>query len=547
MRSTLGSILGALALCIGSASGDSYANNQNAIVIDSPQVAANFPDIEGVNLLSPAFLNNETVPATWSNGTSGPTPQSTLGIMLQILLQLDDLANYMHVESFVKSIASRNVGISYHDELFSEEGRSIPYVTLSNNKINTNKLRIWIQGGQHGDEPAGDQGVLALLAKFANDTPWAFKVLEKIDITILPRYNADGVDYFQRQLASNYDPNRDHAVLNRAQTRAIRRAQSDFDPHIFVDAHEYTGVAPVAQRYIRAQDLLISANKNPNINPSIRALNEDFVSHVFAATQAKGLRTGPYFTTSVANETITIQEPDWHAQANHKGAGNYQSLTFLLETRGIRLADQHFQRRVAAHVVALTTIIEKAVEDFDHVYKVIDNGRKEFSESKQDVVVRDDYTITGKEIPFFDKDSGDLVNVTVRSQNSDPSTILLTRARPKAYIFSRAFTPVAERLRVLGVNVTQLDTDFHGTVEALIVQTAQLAKTKFEGIAGTTVTTKAAKRQVRIPKGGYWVDTRQKNAGYAFALLEPEGRASLAWYNAVPVEVGDEYPIFRVV
>jgi hypothetical protein len=420
-------------------------------------------------------------------------------------------------------------------------------VTLSYKSTKSNKLRIWIQGGQHGDEPAGDQGVLALLGKFASDPSWASKALDKIDLTILPRYNADGVEYFQRQLASNYDPNRDHAVLNCDQTRGIRQAQSDFDPHILIDAHEYTGVGPVDQRYIRAQDLLVSGNKNPNINTSIRALNEAFVTDIFAATQAKGLRIGPYFTTSVVNGTITIQEPDWHAQANHKGAGNYQSLTFLLETRGIRLANQHFQRRVAAHVIALTTIIDKAVADFDNVYHTIESGRKAFAESKVDIVVRDDYTTTTKSIPFFDKDTGELVNVTVQSQNSDPSTITLTRPRPRAYIFSRAFAPVAERLRILGVHVTELELDFEGTVETLIITSAKLATSKFEGIAGTTVTTKSTKRRVKIPKGGYWVDTRQKNAGYAFALLEPEGRASVAYYNVVPVELGDEYPIFRVL
>lgn len=355
------------------------------------------------------------------------------------------------------------------------------------------------------------------------------------------------MEYFQRQLASNYDPNRDHAVLVRQQTRDIRQAQSVFDPHIFVDAHEYTGVGPVAQRYIRAQDLLISANKNPNIDSGIRALNEEFVTDLFAAVVSKGLRVGPYFTTSVANGTITIQEPDWHAQANHKGAGNYQALTFLVETRGIRLANQHFQRRVASHVITLEIILNKAVGEFENVYSTVENGRKAFVESKKDIVVLDDYSITKKSIPFFDRDTGELVNVTVRSQNSDPSTILITRPRPRAYVFSRAFASVAERLRILGVKVAELDEDWQGSVEALVVKTAKLATTKFEGIAGTTVTTNSTMRNVKIPKGGFWVDTRQKNAAYAFVLLEPEGVASLARYNVVPLEVGDEYPIFRVL
>jgi hypothetical protein len=362
----------------------------------------------------------------------------------------------------------------------------------------------------------------------------------------LPRYNADGVQYFQRQLASNYDPNRDHAILTRDQTRAIRRLQSAFDPHIFVDAHEYTSVGLLAQQYIRAQDLLVSANKNPNINPAIRALNEAFVTHVFAAAQSKGLRVGPYFTTSIANGTITIQEPDWHAQANHKGAGNYQSLTFLVETRGIRLGAQHFQRRVASHVVALETIINRAIDEFEHVYATIENGRIAFAKSRQDIVVLDEYRISSKRIPFFTAD-GTLANVTVRSQNSDPSTPILTRSRPRAYLFSAAYLPVAERLRVLGVVVSPLGSDFSGTVETLVVAKAELAKEKFEGVAATTIATRATTRDVRVPKGGFRVDTAQKNAGYAFALLEPEGVASVARYNVVPVEVGDEWPIFRVL
>jgi hypothetical protein len=58
---------------------DSYAKNQNPTVVDAPQVVANFPAIEGVKLLSPAFINPGSVPNTFANGTSGPTSQNTLG------------------------------------------------------------------------------------------------------------------------------------------------------------------------------------------------------------------------------------------------------------------------------------------------------------------------------------------------------------------------------------------------------------------------------------------------------------------------------------
>ncbi|KAI4678868.1 hypothetical protein J4E81_010596 [Alternaria sp. BMP 2799] len=527
MRTSYKTVLAVLPLYATTTIADRYASNIRPVIIDAPQVAANFPDVDGIQLLSPAFINPENVPATFANGTSGPTPQRDL-------------------ESFVKGLTQRNGWITYYNDLRSEEDRAIPYVTLTNGKNSNEKLRVWIQGGQHGNEPAGDEGVLALLGKFAQDSQWSAKVLEKIDLTIIPRYNVDGVEYLQRQLASNYDPNRDHAVLERQQTRAIRKLQSEFDPHIFIDDHEYTGGNLVAEKYIRAQDLLVSANKNQNVNPSIRALNQEFVDDIFAVAESKELRIFPYFTTSVANGTITIEEPDALAAANHKGAGNYQALTFLVETRGIAIADQHFQRRVASHVIVLETILNKAVDEFDDINSTIEAGRKAFVDSNDDIVVTYEQRITNKTVPFIDASSGEIVSVPVRSRNSDPSIITLSRPRPKAYVFSRAWADVAERLRILGVTVDVLEQDFVGTVEALVVTTAELAETKFGGIAGTTITTNATLREVTIPAGGFYVDTKQKNAGYAFTLLEPEGEASQVYYNKIPLEEGDEYPVFRV-
>ncbi|KAF1935993.1 Zn-dependent exopeptidase [Clathrospora elynae] len=470
-----------LSLHVGLIFADRYASNQNPVVVDTPQVTANFPDVEGIKLLSPAFKNPETVPGAFANGTSGPTPQRTL-------------------ESF------------------------IPYVTLLNGRKGSKKLRIWIQGGQHGNEPAGDEGVLALLGKFANDTRWTVKVLEKADLLILPRYNVDGVEYLQQQLASNYDPNRDHAVLKRKQTRAIRQLRSNFDPHIFVDDHEYTGGNLVARSYIRAQDLLVSANKNQNFNPDIRALNQEFVDDVFSAAKSNGLSIFPYFTAIVTNGTITIEEPDATPAANHKGAGNYQSLTFLVETRGIDLADQHFQRRVASHLITLTTILNKAVNEFEAVYSTIENARKDFTESKSDIVVAYEQRVTNKTVQFINAANGSLVDVPVLSRKIDSYIITLSRSRPKAYVFSRAWTDVAERLRILGVKVDVLKQDFRGTVEALIVQTAQLAATKFEGIASTTVPTNATQCAVSIPAGGFWVDTKQINAWICVCAAGTRGR-----------------------
>jgi murein tripeptide amidase MpaA len=83
-------------------------------------------------------------------------------------------------------------------DFVSEEGRNFPYVYLST-QTNTStvgggseKLRVWIQGSVHGNEPAGDEATLALLGAMDANATWAASFLENMEIIVLPRYNPDG-------------------------------------------------------------------------------------------------------------------------------------------------------------------------------------------------------------------------------------------------------------------------------------------------------------------------------------------------------------------
>jgi predicted deacylase len=151
----------------------------------------------------------------------------------------------------------------------------------------------------HGNEPAGDEAALALLGAMDADPTWAAGFLEKLDIIVLPRYNPDGNAYFQRTLATNFDPNRDHTKLARQQTRDIKQWFSTFAPHIAIDMHEYGARSRYAGNYSNAADGMYSAAKNLNIHPAIRELAETvFAPAIGASLESKGLRGEPYITAS---------------------------------------------------------------------------------------------------------------------------------------------------------------------------------------------------------------------------------------------------------
>ncbi|KAJ3535471.1 hypothetical protein NM208_g7119 [Fusarium decemcellulare] len=513
-----------------------YADNQDPLEKDPQHVAAHFPDVD-VDLFSPAFLDPDSVPEAFTNGTVGPTSQQTMDV-------------------FLKTLVSRNDWMTYHTPDFtSEEGRSIPYVVLSSSDAtlrfpssNTSKkLRLWMQGGVHGDEPGGDQALLAFLGKLDAEPKWAASLLKNLDILVVPRYNPDGVAYFQRYLASNFDPNRDHTKLSSQQTRDIKRLNREFNAHISLDCHEYTASRRYGENdeYLPLQDNQFSAFKNPNVHSAIRRLGESlFVPNVHSALINHNMTVGPYVVLQTPQE-LRLHEFVTDVKGD-VAVFLGQGLAFLSETRGIRLGNQHFKRRTAAGLVAVEAVAQIASDNADIIYDTIEKARADFIVNDQEIIITDYPRWANKSWPFIEAETGDIVQVAVQFGNNTPPIANLTRARPEAYVFSKAWSHVAELLRIAGVQVDELQTDFGGQVEAFNITTAVVESKKYEGTARTTVTTEVSIKTINFPAGAYWVSTRQQNAAQAFVRLEPENIDSFASFNILPVDVGDEYQVYRI-
>ncbi|KAF7558250.1 hypothetical protein G7Z17_g92 [Cylindrodendrum hubeiense] len=496
-----------------------YADNQVKVVKDSEAASIHFKDVDDVELYSPAFLNSDSISSQFENGTSGPTDGVTM---------------------------DRNDWMTYHNPNFkSDEGRSIPYVFLSAsikpesaNSTASKKVRVWLQGGVHGNEPAGDQALLALLGKLDANTTWAASLLEKLDIMMLPRYNPDGVAYFQRYLATNLDPNRDHTKLASQQTRDIKELVMGFAPHVGVDCHEYSANRGYGEdsQWIIAADGLFSAMKNLNIHSDIRDLAEGvFAPRIEAAMESRGLRWAPYVTGDPGTAPVILTETGSEPRIGDTSVALNQAVMFLTETRGIMLADQHFQRRVATGLTMVETIVQTAADLADDVCEIVEGARAKFISSDDDIIITDYARSTNITWTFLDLESSELVDVPVEFFNTTPVVANLTRTRPEAYLIPRAWAHVAARLETAGVEVETLKFDFRGEVEALNITSSVLASSSYEGVALNTVTTETIVKKISVPAGSFWVSTRQKNAAHAFVTLEPEGVDSYTSFAVIPL------------
>lgn len=475
----------------------------------------------------------------------------------------------------MSNLAEKHDWINYRTAEFkSEEGRVVSYLYLSSQSCNgtseSSKLRVWLQAAQHGDEPAGDQSLLALLGAMDQDPSYASYLLERMDIMMLPRYNLDGVYYFQRVLATNFDPNRDHVKLNRQQTRDIKSLLTDFAPHIIVDAHEYGAQARYGEEgnYVHASDGLFAAAKNLNINANIRQLSEE----LFAANMGADLEEGGFrwetYVTGRTNQSIVFYEAGTDAKIGRNGMGLTQAITFLTEARGIGLADQEFYRRTAASLTMIQSVLNTAAANAETVYNTIEAGIADFISSQDPIVLTDSTSLTNRTFQMIDTTSGALVDVPIQFASTTPATANLTRPRPEAYLIPRGWADLVPRLEASGLEVEQLNYAYSGHVEALEITSSELDDSYYEGAVLSTLRAQTVQREIVLPVGSYWVSTRQRNAALAMVALEvsyplldllrwcdwsltgdlqPENIDSYASFNIIPVVEGDEYPIFRVM
>ena len=221
-------------------------------------------------------------------------------------------------------------------------------------------------------------------------------------------------------------------------------------------------------------------------------------------------------------------------------------MTILLETRGIRLADQHFQRRVATQLVKISSILETAVSNFDHVYSTLEHAVEKFIASDDDIVITDRGVQGNRTFTFVDTTNGSIVQVPVRYTSTQPSVAVLTRPRPEGYVIPRTYADVVSRLVDSGVEVETLPYEFRGPVEVLNITSVQFGGAYVEGTVPITVTTNPYRKDIHLPAGSFCISSRQRYAGLAFVTLEPESKDGYVAFGIIPVAVGSDYPIFRV-
>jgi Synergist-CTERM protein sorting domain-containing protein len=445
---------------------------------------------------------------------------------------------------------------------------------------------VYFQGQIHGNEASGGEAMLALAKELAADD---LKVLDKVSVVIIPRFNVDGAWQYQRgtnalnPVWNNFDQNRDHTGFQSPIIRLIHSVVNAYRPEVCIDCHEmgyglnreYSSTGSgLGYRDYYLFDLVSLVAHPKNVPAKVTALTRSIEAGVAKDLNAKGLKWDYYFygwngrdvaanvlssdlktlMSGDAYETTEIMEGPPDEGMTDSAMSLKPAVSMLFETRSPKVLT-NYKTRVYAHQTGLESVLKQVAASADLVTKTVTEARSVVvAEGKalgatnpiilwvsQKIVASPDL----EALSYNDAHTA-LAAKTLkldRSYRNDELTTVKSVARPYAYILSGDRAAAAQRLSYTGVRLERLSRPLTVEVEAYTIAKVVGQNDPSVGfdvrggdyfpftwitkvIDGVTTTTKT----VTFPSGSYLVRMAQPAANHAALALEPLGNRNFGNY-----------------
>ena len=482
-----------------------------------PAVAARFPD--------PAIIYN----------TPGLTPgRSSFTSNAEIQAWLRDLSKPAS-QAAGPNVAVLSLGQSQRGEpieaLIVTRAENTDAATV----LAAGRPTVLLIGQQHGDEPAGSEALLVVARELVQGL--LQPELERINVIIVPRANLDGAAAGHRVTANGIDMNRDHLLLNTPEARALAKLTRDYRPMVVVDSHEYTVAGRYLQKFgaIQRFDALFQYATTANLPEFLTKASEEWYrSPIMAAFKEQALTSEWYYTTSTDLNDKRISMGGTQPDTGRNVNGLKNTVSLLIETRGVGIGRMHIQRRVHTHVTAVASVLSSTAHHADDLKQLRSYVDREVSAQacNEEAVMEAGPTPTQHDLIMLDRETGADRTVRVDWNSALQLRKLKSRVRPCGYWLSAASTVAVDRLRLLGVQVmrvaesssmlgetyreTARSTGARQDVRGTIADNNQIIKTEVELVRGV----------VDAPLGSYYVPVNQPLGNLVLAALEPDTQNS---------------------
>ena len=338
-------------------------------------------------------------------------------------------------------------------------GQDIPAVYIGNR--NDGKLRVWIEAGLHGNEPAGVLTVCQFVDYLLNSMEGQ-DICSRLSFMIVPMANVDGYSKHDRLSGTGNDLNRDQALMTDTVTWILKRAYASWKPELAIDIHEYR---PLRKDFARmcsmekarvaiAQDILLLPSGHPNVDPAIRALNDTLQRQIRRDLDAVSYTHGFYFTVAGDEHDRYYIRKDG---GNPRSSTTFQALTnavsLFFEIKGIGYDDELLPRRADVGLVALRSAIRKAASIAPYIKEQVQLADHRACEASRPLVARSHPQEIQTEVTFENLETGRFFKLSVTAHDAMQQVIDLEKPRPAYYRLPHDAERAKQRLQTLGIVV----------------------------------------------------------------------------------------------
>ena len=453
----------------------------------------------------------------------------------------DDMMNYVN-----KLVASHpsELALSFIGE--SQKKKKIPMLVLHRDN-GQEKVKVWFQGGLHGDEPAGTETMLFLLDKMVNDPSYSY-LLDKITLTIIPMANIDGYEKQDRYAADGLDLNRDQVKLLAPESNYLKKAFSNFGAEVAVDFHEYR---PFRKEYnelgsdgvCSIYDAMFMLCGNLNLPQNLREYTQNiFVANAKKSLESNNLSFRDYIAAHKQNNEVFFNQCTTEARSSTTSFALTNCISALIEIRGVNLQKTSFKRRINTTFLIATSFLKTVYDDAKNIKEVLKIANDANPENLVVVCKKPQENQTIRAINLKDNME---TSLDIKVNNALKARPVLERKRPFAYLILPEQKKLAEKLTILGIEVLELNEDKTLKVEMYTVTSRSVSPEEDEGYKAQKIQTSVATTDKSFPKGTFIVYLNQKNGKMATEVLEPESENGFVKFEVLNTVLNKELPIYR--
>ena len=454
--------------------------------------------------------------------------------------------NYEELVSFLESLVTKypeKTTLKYIGE--SQKGLKIPMLVLKSNNT-VEPLKVWMQGGLHGDEPASTEGLLYLMNDLLENPKHRY-LFEKIELAIVPMANIDGYLKLERNAANGIDLNRDQTKLMAIETVVLKKALHEFNPQVALDFHEYR---PYRKDFTKfgsfgvtgAYDVMFLYSGNLNVPQNIRTFTQEyFVNNAKKRMDTYNFKHADYFTTNTYDGAIQFDQGSTSPRSSATSFALQNKISTLIEVRGVGINKTSFKRRIFITQSIGLSYLETTYNEIEKIKSEINFAQIQ----NNDVVVTSKKAIYKDTLDFIDLDSNSIIPIEVTLRNAWKLQPLSTRKRPKGYLLDVNQAALVEKIKVLGYEVVVLDAPTTYLVEKFSIVKYDRDTEKYEKMNPQAIESKLVEENKTFAAGTFYIDMNQKGSSLLLEILEPELPSSFVGFGVLKTEINDVLPIYR--